>query len=86
MVKIWAKAMANDKIKKDILYKRFEKTSVRPFLEHLIEICYDLDIPTPVVTDSHINHFNQFNVVRFKEIDFVESIDFDYLILENSSD
>jgi len=86
MVKIWAKALKKDKIQKDVMYKLFEKFDKEKFMEYLVDICYELDIPTPILLNTHINHFDKFNIVRFKETDFVESIDFDVLMLENASD
>ena len=86
MVKIWAKTLKDDKITRDLMFKLFEKFDKEKFMEYLVEICYDLDIPTPVLLKTHINHFDKFNIVRFKTGDFVESIDFDILVLENASD
>jgi len=86
MLKFWAKTISEQKITRDLMYKKFEKYTGEFSLEHLIEICHELDIPTPILTKTHINHLAEFNVVRFKGLDFVESIDFDYLMIENCSD
>ena len=86
MIKIWAKTINDDKITRSYVLKLFEKYDTDKFFDYLVEICYELDIPTPVVTKVHSNHYNQFNIVRFKEKDFVESIDFEALILENASE
>ena len=51
-----------------------------------MEICYEMDIPTPVVLKSHRHNFSQFNTTRFRASDFVESVDFETLVLENVSD
>ena len=45
--------------------------------------CHELDLPTPVVLSSHASSFTQFNIARFKPGDFVESVDFDELTMEN---
>ena len=85
MLKIWAKTVLEEKITRDLMFKRFEKFDPAKFMDYLIEICYELDIPTPVVLKSHTSHFSEFNIVRFKPSDFVESVDFAVLILENAS-
>jgi len=86
MIKIWAKTIYDDKITRSYVLKLFEKYDADRFFDYLVEICTEFDIPTPAVTKTHINHYNQFNIVRFKESDFVEAIDFEVLILENASE
>jgi hypothetical protein len=86
MLKIWAKTMTGDKIKNDMLYRRFEKYDSEKFTEYLVEICHDFDIPTPVVLKSHVKNFERFNITRFKSGDFIETVYFDTLVLENSSE
>ena len=86
MLKIWAKTLVKDKITRDLMYKKLEKYNSATFMDYLVEICYEFDIPTPVVLKSHRYNFNKFNIVRFRASDFVESIDFEVLVLENASD
>jgi hypothetical protein len=49
----------------------------------LTEICHALDIPTPVLTKTHIFNFAKFNHVKFPARDFVETLGYDHLFLEN---
>ena len=84
MIKIWAKTMANHKIQQDIIYETIENYSRDTFFDHLTEICYLLNIPTPVLLDSHFHFYENFNNVKFLPSDFVESVNFDHLILENA--
>ena len=86
MLKIWAKTLLDDKITRDYMYKRFEKFDLAQFSDYLMELCHDMDIPTPVVLKSHTVNFNAFNIVRFRAGDFVEKIDFEALVLENASE
>ena len=87
MLKIWAKTLVNkDKIQKDLLFTRPEPYAADKFQQYLMEICYEMDIPTPVVLKSHRHNFSQFNTPRFRASDFVESVDFETLVLENVSD
>ena len=53
------------------------------FDEYVREIAYALDIPTPVVLDKHIIDFTVYKSTRFFKEDFVESVDFEKLVLEN---
>lgn len=86
MLKIWAKIITGDKIKKDLIYRSDEKFAKNKLHSYLIEICHEMDVPTPVVLKSHIKNFDSFNITRFKASDFVESVDFDSLVLENASE
>lgn len=87
MLKIWAKTIIQkDKIQKDLLFTRPEPYVPEDFMSYLMEICYEMDIPTPVVLKSHKHNFTQFNTTRFRASDFVESVDFEVLVLENASD
>lgn len=84
MLKIWAKIMVDHKIKKDIIYESIENYSRETFFDHVSEICYQLNIPTPVLINAHYHTYENFNNIKFLPRDFVESVDFDYLIFENA--
>lgn len=86
MVKIWAKIVTDDKLVKDVIYSKDVNFTTSKFLDYLIDICYELDVPTPVILKSHKSNFNKFNIVKFRKIDFVESINFDSLVLENAAE
>lgn len=83
MLKIWVKLYNGEKMAKDFIYESCIKYSRNKFEEILREICGMLDIPTPLVLSSHIQHFQNFNQVKFKSSEFVESVNFDMLVLEN---
>lgn len=53
--------------------------------EYVCDITRAMDIPTPVILTSHNYNFVHFNIARFLPRDFVESVDFDYFVIENSS-
>ena len=82
-MRIWAKLMTDGHIKKDFVYEKNEKLTYSRFFDYLTEICLALDIPTPVLTKTHIFNFAKFNHVKFLPRDFVESLGYDHLFLEN---
>jgi len=86
LTKIWAKTLLEHKITRSFVLSEADKFSAAYFFDYLANICHTLDIPTPVILKTHASHFEQFNIVRFKSNDFVESIDFDVLVLENASE
>ena len=82
-MRLWAKLMKDGHICKQYVYENPEKLTYSHFFEYLTEICHELDIPTPVLTKTHIFNFAKFNHVKFPARDFVESLEYDYLFLEN---
>ena len=82
-MRIWAKLMTDGKIRKQFVYENPEKLTYSHFFDYLTEICQTLDIPTPVLTKTHIFNFAKFNHVKFIARDFVESLGYDHLFLEN---
>ena len=84
MIRIWAKVMKNNKIIKQFTFEKFENMDYSLFFDYLREICENLDIPTPVLIKTHLFNYAKYNNVRFTKNDFVESISFDKLVLENA--
>ena len=82
-MRIWAKLITDGKIQKQFVYEKMEKLTYSHFFDYLTEICQALDIPTPVLTKTHIFNFAKFNHVKFLGRDFVESLGYDHLFLEN---
>ena len=82
-MRIWAKLITDGRIRKQFVYENPEKLTYSQFFEYLIDICHELDIPTPVLTKTHIFNFAKFNHVKFVSRDFVESLGYDHLFLEN---
>jgi hypothetical protein len=82
-MRIWAKLMTDGHIKKDFVYEIKEKFTYAHFFDYLTDICSALDIPTPVLMKTHIFNFAKFNHVKFLKRDFVDSLECDYLFIEN---
>ena len=85
-MKIWAKVMKGGKIADQTVFEKDGKTVWSEMHSYLVEICYALDIPTPILLKTHIFNFAKFNHVKFTKGDFVEKVNFDQLFLENISD
>ena len=82
-MRIWAKLMTDGRIRQQYVYENAEKLTYSHFFTYLTEICQALDIPTPVLTKTHIFNFAKFNHVKFPTRDFVDTLGYDYLFLEN---
>ena len=83
MLKIWAKQMHGQKLGANIVYESLDNYDPNTLYLHIAEICHTMDIPTPVVLNTHILNFHKFNYAVFSKADFVETIDFDSLIIEH---
>ena len=83
MVKLWIKLIKDDRIIKDVVVEKDDVFEWADFSDYLTEGLYKLYEPTPVVIKNHILDFAKFHVVRFRPSDFVESVNFDYMWVEN---
>lgn len=84
MARIWAKVINGDKILKDCMIDTEKYYNIDKFVEYMQSICYELDIPNPMVLSTHFDKFSEFNHVKFIVDDFVEEIHFEKLILEKA--
>ena len=81
-MKIWAKVMVGDKIKKDVIYESELSLTPSNFQKMLQEIAYLVDVATPISLPSHFKHFEKFNRVKYIPRDFIEECDFTSFVLE----
>ncbi|MBE5764912.1 MAG: hypothetical protein E7339_04870 [Clostridiales bacterium] len=83
MVKLWTRTVKDNKtiLKHDFV--REKDMEWADFFDYVREICHEMDLPTPVILKTHLFNFAKFNYVRFLPSDFIEQVDFDYLIVEN---
>lgn len=82
MFRIWSKILIDGKIERQFVYENEGRYVHHEFFDYVSEICYALDVPTPVILKAHVVNFAKFNHVKFTPRDFVESVDFDALFLE----
>ncbi len=83
MVQISSKLIKNHKTIKSFTYKNVGEYESDEFYFHVSEICRRLDIATPIIIKYHRDNYEQFNFVKFKPDDFIDSVSFDVLLLEN---
>ena len=82
MTRIWAKILIDHKVKQSIIHECGERLASYNFFENVRAIAEKLHIPTPVVLNSHIENFLEFNILKLRPNDFIESVSFDFLVLE----
>ena len=86
MTKVWAKIIINHKVKKSLIHDCGERISIVNFYNNVRTICEKLKIPTPVVLNTYAENFVEFNILKFRQRDFLEEVSFDALVLERGED
>jgi hypothetical protein len=65
------------------MYENDGRFDTADFEIYMSEICYQMDLPTPLTIFAHIRDFVEFNHHIYRPSDFVEAVDFDGLDIEN---
>lgn len=73
-------------MQKQTVVERDEKFYYSFFDEYLTEGCYALDEATPVIIKQHVMNFAKYRMTVFKPSDFIESVSFDRMVVENLAD
>lgn len=81
MKKIWAKTLKEHKIMNEYLLV-LDSFNYDNLYDYLKEICYELKIETPIILSKHKNQFAEFSMTQFTKEDFIDSIDFERLVVE----
>lgn len=84
MIRIWAHTIVNSKNTRSYIYESIDEFVEEKFRFHIERICHELDIPTPVILQTHLDNFANFNLITFSSKDFIESVDFEKLVIENA--
>ena len=75
--------MKDDKIAKDMIYVSPLPLSESNYELWLRDICHELDTPNPVLLNQHYKNFVNFHNTKFRQDDFVETLDCDMLVIED---
>lgn len=79
MTEIWVKLISEQRIVNDFIYK----SSGENLEQMLRSICEKADIPAPLLLEKHKRQYKTFNQTKFIKEEFVESVNFDRLVIEN---
>lgn len=82
-MKLWFKILKDDKM----IYSATEENSLslnqEDYERTLTEMCHKANLSTPVSLVPHFMSLVRFNVTDYLPRDFIESVDFDKVIIEN---
>lgn len=83
MFKLWAKAYnENNKMINNQTFQFSQEFDVKYLNAYMQVICNEWKTETPIVLSYHVTTFNNFNQVKFTKNDFVDDVDFNYLIVQ----
>lgn len=83
MFTLWAKQMdENNRITKHQTFEFKQDFDVKFLRAYLEVICNEFKTETPIVLTNHYVTFNNFNRVKFSKNDFVDTVDFNSLVVE----
>jgi hypothetical protein len=83
MFRIWAKAFRDNRLLQDTVICDDSSESRTAKVFHAITaICQSFDLSEPIWLDSNIREFQRHSKTRFRQDNFIDSIDFDYLELQ----
>lgn len=84
MFRMWGKIMKDNHLLKDttISIRDYSLTRTAMVYQALDEICYEFDLGKPIWLDANIIDFQAHAKTRFRQDNFIEHIDFDFLELQ----
>ena len=83
MIKMFAKTIENNRIKKTYKCYFEEEFQIDHFFDYVKAICEHFDSPTPVILTKHIRDYIIFGTVTFTTDDFIEKVFYDKLVIES---
>lgn len=83
MFRLWARVFEDNRLRRDtVIEDASEDTRTHKIFRALDEVCRQFDLGKPIWLDKNITEFKRHNKVRFRQDNFIEEIDFDYLELQ----
>lgn len=83
MFRLWGKIFSSNRLHKDIVIENDENdTRTHKIMDALEKICYEFNLSKPIWLDINIRDFKKYKKTRFRQDNFIEDIEFDYLEIE----
>ena len=82
-MKIWFKIWENTHLlKSETIEDDTEDTRTHKIFHALEEACYEFDLSKPIWLESTISEFQHHAKARFRQDNFIDSVDFDYMEIQ----
>lgn len=80
MFRLWGKIYKDNRLLCDtVICDDTEDTRTHKIFHALEDICYEFDLSKPIWLDANIAEFMRHDKTRFRQDNFVDSIEFDFL-------
>lgn len=80
MFRIWAKEFKDNRMLRDtVVCDSREESRTHKIFDSIEKICMDFDLSKPYWLEKNIEDFKRDAKVKFRQDNFVDEIDFDYL-------
>ena len=80
MFRLWAKTFKDNRMLADtVICDDSADTRTHKIFRALDEVCYHFDLGKPIWLDSTVSEFKRHSKAKFRQDNFIEHIDFDYL-------
>lgn len=83
MFRLWAKIFKNNHLLRDtVICDDSNDTRTHKIFRALDDVCYQFDLGKPIWLDSTVTEFKRHAKAKFRQDNFIEQIDFDYLEIQ----
>ena len=83
MFRLWVKLMKDNHLMKDtVICDDSADTRTHKIFHALEEACYEFDLSKPIWLESTISEFQHHAKARFRQDNFIDSVDFDYMEIQ----
>lgn len=83
MFRLWGKIFKDNRLLQDqVICDDTCDTRTHKVFHALYELCCAFDLGKPIWLDNNISEFKKVSKTRFRQDNFIETIDFDYLEIQ----
>ena len=83
MFRLWVKMFKDNRMLKDtVICNEDADTRTHKIFRALEDACYQFDLGKPIWLDSTVAEFKHHSKAKFRQDNFIEQIDFDYLEIQ----
>ena len=83
MFRLWAKIFKDNHLLQDtVICNDSRDTRTHKVFDAIDQICYEFDLGKPIWLDSNVRDFQLHDKTRFKQDNFIEPIEFDFLEIQ----
>lgn len=82
-MRIWGKIWKANRLVRDSVYEdNRADTRTHKIFAAIDEFCREFDLSKPIWLDANVSEFQRHSRTRFRQDNFIDSIDFDYLEIQ----